>query len=430
MPRTRKEPTIESKREPAAGGETRERLRQVALDLFWEKGYRSSSTRDLATALGVKQASLYYHVKNKEELLYDICYSSLQRVIQKVEASAVGSATPRETLERIAYAHLVATLELQREFLVSMYDYRSLSAECNQEINAFWTGYERWVTEIYDKAIAAGQMRSDIPHKYHYHALMSMTNWSVLWYRPEGELSLDALGKLFTSLYLDGAAAEGVRIDLKKSLEAFAERGSEATQICETRNETHARLLDTASALFAAGGFSTTSIREISTAMGIEKASLYYYIQGKDDLCYQIILSAHEYMMQEMSKALAGVNGAEARLLCLIVAHVRSLLEHQNWFAVANEQINFLDVAKRARIVGLRDSYEQTIRKILSEAQEAGVLRREIPTRYLGFALLGMITHIYPWYQAGIDLEPQALAMLLADFFLHGIRPAEGWPRP
>lgn len=410
------------KESAGTGAQTFERLRQLALDLFWEKGYRKTSTRDLAAALGVQQASLYYYFKNKEELLYDICYTSLEQIIQSAESAAAGSADPLEALGAIARMHLIATLERQRQMLVSMYDYRSLSARYLEQINSFWTRYEQMVTDLYKRAVAAGAMRSNIPHKYHYHAVMSMTNWAVLWYRGDGELTLDELGSIFSDIYINGISCTEMKIKQRRSTATDIE----SRPICETRNETHARLLDTASQLFASGGYTTTSIREVAVAMGIEKASLYYYINSKDDLCYQIILSAHEHMLASVRAALVGVEGAESRLLRFIAAHVCALLEHKNWIAVATEQINFLEPRKRAQIVALRDEYEQMVRALLTDAQAAGLVRIDIPARYLGFALLGMITHIYPWYQEEIDPQPQELAVLLADILLNGIRQRQG----
>ena len=412
------------KESAGTGAQTFERLRQLALDLFWEKGYRKTSTRDLAAALGVQQASLYYYFNKKEELLYDICYISLEQIVQSAELAAAESADPLQALGAIARMHLIATLERQRQMLVSMYDYRSLSARYLERINSFWTRYEQMVTSRYERAIAAGAMRSDIPHKYHYHAVMSMTNWAVLWYRADGELPLDELGRIFSDIYVNGISCSRTGIKIRQFCSAAAD--TESQPICETRNETHARLLDTASQLFASGGYTTTSIREVAISMGIEKASLYYYINSKDDLCHQIILSAHEHMLASLHAVLAGMEGAESRLLRFIVAHVCALLEHKNWIAVATEQINFLEAHKRAQIVALRDEYEQTVRALLADAQAAGLVRADIPARYLGFALLGMITHIYPWYQEEIDPPPQELAVLLADILLNGIRQRQG----
>src|ERR1039457_6132802 len=83
-------PEAAAHRRSTAGEATRKRLQQVALDLFWKKGYRSTTTRDVAASLGVQQASLYYHMKNKEDLLHGICYSSFLQVVENAEAAVAG----------------------------------------------------------------------------------------------------------------------------------------------------------------------------------------------------------------------------------------------------------------------------------------------------------------------------------------------------
>jgi AcrR family transcriptional regulator len=54
--------------EPSKGS-TRERIQQIALDLFAEQGYDKTSLREIADKLGVTKAALYYHYKTKEEIL-------------------------------------------------------------------------------------------------------------------------------------------------------------------------------------------------------------------------------------------------------------------------------------------------------------------------------------------------------------------------
>jgi AcrR family transcriptional regulator len=48
---------------------TRERILDVALDLFIEKGYDKTSLREIAEQLGFTKAALYYHFSNKEDML-------------------------------------------------------------------------------------------------------------------------------------------------------------------------------------------------------------------------------------------------------------------------------------------------------------------------------------------------------------------------
>ncbi|WP_325048764.1 TetR/AcrR family transcriptional regulator [Amnibacterium setariae] len=54
------------------GAETRQEALRVALDLFTEQGYEATSLRQIADALGINKASLYYHFPNKEAILRSV----------------------------------------------------------------------------------------------------------------------------------------------------------------------------------------------------------------------------------------------------------------------------------------------------------------------------------------------------------------------
>jgi len=49
--------------------DTRERILDVALDLFTEQGYDGTSLRQIAEQLGVTKAALYYHFESKGDIL-------------------------------------------------------------------------------------------------------------------------------------------------------------------------------------------------------------------------------------------------------------------------------------------------------------------------------------------------------------------------
>ncbi|GII32264.1 TetR/AcrR family transcriptional regulator [Planotetraspora mira] len=48
---------------------TRTRIQEVAIKLFTEQGYEATSLREIAEALGVTKAALYYHFKTKEDIV-------------------------------------------------------------------------------------------------------------------------------------------------------------------------------------------------------------------------------------------------------------------------------------------------------------------------------------------------------------------------
>src|SRR5262245_65264086 len=53
-------------------GLTRDRILDVALELFNEQGYDKTSLREIATRLGVTKAALYYHFERKEDILLEL----------------------------------------------------------------------------------------------------------------------------------------------------------------------------------------------------------------------------------------------------------------------------------------------------------------------------------------------------------------------
>ncbi|MER6120581.1 TetR/AcrR family transcriptional regulator [Streptomyces sp. NPDC001743] len=76
-------------------GNTRQRIQDVALELFAEQGYEKTSLREIAEQLDVTKAALYYHFKTKEDILVGI-FEDLNRPIQ--ELIVWGETQPR-TLE-------------------------------------------------------------------------------------------------------------------------------------------------------------------------------------------------------------------------------------------------------------------------------------------------------------------------------------------
>jgi len=54
---------------PTKGSKTKEKILKVSLKLFSTKGYKATTVRDIAGAMGVKQSALYNHFKNKDEIL-------------------------------------------------------------------------------------------------------------------------------------------------------------------------------------------------------------------------------------------------------------------------------------------------------------------------------------------------------------------------
>ncbi|MER6135442.1 helix-turn-helix domain-containing protein [Streptomyces sp. NPDC001815] len=88
-------------------GDTRQRIQDVAVELFAEQGYEKTSLREIAERLDVTKAALYYHFKTKEDILISL-FEDLTRPLDELIEWGKGQPraleTKRELLTRYSQA--------------------------------------------------------------------------------------------------------------------------------------------------------------------------------------------------------------------------------------------------------------------------------------------------------------------------------------
>lgn len=85
--------------------DTRERIQQIALDLFVEQGYEKTSLREIAERLEVTKAALYYHFRTKEDIvasLLDDLATSMDEVLEWAREEDDHAKTREELIRRLA----------------------------------------------------------------------------------------------------------------------------------------------------------------------------------------------------------------------------------------------------------------------------------------------------------------------------------------
>ncbi len=189
---------------PDDDGKTADRLLQTAASLFRKKGYGASTTRELSDLLGIQKASLYHHIRSKEDLLVAISLESLKRIIATV-AAASSVEDPGRRMEAMITAHLETALRDCDMHLTMLVELRSLSPEHRAEVLRLRDRYEALVRNIIAEEQRDGHIRADIDPKYLTLALLNLLNWTIFWYDPKGEHSAAELATMLSTIFLDGA---------------------------------------------------------------------------------------------------------------------------------------------------------------------------------------------------------------------------------
>lgn len=95
--------------------------------LFKEKGFKAASMRELAEIVGVEAASLYNHIKGKNELLHEICFNVANKYNKNIEAIEAQSNTALQKVEQLLRFHIKGMVQHYNEVFVSDREWKYLS---------------------------------------------------------------------------------------------------------------------------------------------------------------------------------------------------------------------------------------------------------------------------------------------------------------
>lgn len=99
---------------------------KTAAKLFKEKGFSATSMREIADKVGVEAASLYNHIKNKNEILNIICFDVANKFNQNINEIEISSLTTLEKVEKLLRFHIDGMISYFDEVYVSDREWKHL----------------------------------------------------------------------------------------------------------------------------------------------------------------------------------------------------------------------------------------------------------------------------------------------------------------
>lgn len=99
---------------------------EKAATLFKEKGFKAASMREIADVVGVEAASLYNHIKSKNELLNIICFDVANRYTHKMEDVESSDFSTLQKVESLLRFHINGMIEHFEQVYVSDREWKHL----------------------------------------------------------------------------------------------------------------------------------------------------------------------------------------------------------------------------------------------------------------------------------------------------------------
>ena len=104
----------------------REIIIEKAATLFKEKGFKAASMREIADVVGVEAASLYNHIKSKNELLNIICFDVAYRYTHKMDEVETSKLPILAKVESLLRFHIDGMINHFEEVYVSDREWKHL----------------------------------------------------------------------------------------------------------------------------------------------------------------------------------------------------------------------------------------------------------------------------------------------------------------
>jgi AcrR family transcriptional regulator len=131
------------------------------------------------------------------------------------------------------------------------------------------------------------------------------------------------------------------------------------------------QLLDQAARELNSKGISMTSLTDVADKLGFSRASLYYYVEDREDLMFQVYLRSSEIMARRLEEAAQSAKGT----LQVLGKFISSILDPAEPELAALSEIGLLDQAARETVLGIFQAVVARLASLLEAGAKAGRIR-------------------------------------------------------
>jgi AcrR family transcriptional regulator len=196
-------------RPPATvGGQTiPERLLEVAVELFAEKGFERTSVQDLVSGAGVTKGAMYHYFSSKDDLLHEIYARVLRMQTERLE-EVVAQDFPVAERVHAAVADVTATtIEHLRSTTIFFRSLHQLPAEKQRDVRRARRRYHETFRAMILEGQRDGTFREDVSADLAVEYCFGSVHHLPMWWNAGGPLSAEDVGRSFADLFLAGITA-------------------------------------------------------------------------------------------------------------------------------------------------------------------------------------------------------------------------------
>ncbi len=177
----------------------------IAAQLFKEKGYSAVTMRDIAHAMNIKAASLYNHIKSKQEILVLIVIEIAEEFTNVMNEIVNSNDLVLTKIERVIQLHIDITLRNADALACLNNDWMHLTDDQLQYFVKMRTEYEANFRKIISEGVLAGELKK-CNQEVVVFSILSSLRTMYLWYNKTKDLDAQTLQNTIATVFLKGVA--------------------------------------------------------------------------------------------------------------------------------------------------------------------------------------------------------------------------------
>ena len=185
----------------------REEIYETALKLFSEKGYDKTSLSDIAKALNLTKAGLYYYFRSKEDLFFTVHTDSVEKDFQPILNEAEKIVDPEERIKFFLKRYTTKVLTQNTSVKIAIQEAQHLDPNHQKRIYKDWRRGFDLIRNALSELESKGKIKK-INKTFVTFAALGMCSWTFYWFDYNRKESADELAETYIDLFFDGIRAD------------------------------------------------------------------------------------------------------------------------------------------------------------------------------------------------------------------------------
>jgi TetR/AcrR family transcriptional regulator, cholesterol catabolism regulator len=187
------------------------------------------------------------------------------------------------------------------------------------------------------------------------------------------------------------------------------------------------QVLDGAARVFRRLGYAQTTLEDIATEVGINRATLYYYVGTKEELLVSLLYRPIEQMRTELEEIVAQDLSASEKLSQALRAYLVAMSERPELFIFLSENLHKVMTGREASdIQHNADRYGRVLAGVIAEGARAGEFRDDLDPQLVVLGIMGMFNWTCRWYDPAGPTSLPELGETFVEMALSSLAPRAG----